>query len=91
MMTPPLPISDVAATALVRQIRPLVPSAQAAFIETLAVVLRELPPPVGDGLVFRLGRALLATGHYPLAVSMIVTDEQGERAKHYAPRKGRQL
>jgi hypothetical protein len=91
MSTPPLPISDVAATALARQIRPLVPSAQVALVETLAVILRELPAPLGDGQVFRLCRALLATGHYPLAANMVVDEDcPGPRAyrMRYKRRQG---
>jgi hypothetical protein len=57
---PIVSLSDEILTTLVQMCRPLTPPARIAFLEALAVLLRQEPQqPPGDGTVFRHARDLL--------------------------------
>ena len=60
---PIVSLSDEILTTLVQMCRPLTPPARIAFLEALAVLLREEPQqPPGDGTVCRHARELLRSG-----------------------------
>jgi hypothetical protein len=68
---PPISLSDDAMTTIMHLVQPLAPHDRSAFLHSLAQLLRSEPAqPVGDGIVHRHARALLASGSYRRADSL---------------------
>ena len=85
---PIVSLSDEILTTLVQMCRPLTPPARIAFLEALAVLLRQEPQqPPGDGTVCRHARELLRSGLYHRDGAFILDDHvRNQEPNHYRPR-----
>jgi hypothetical protein len=68
----PISLSDEQLSVVTRLAEPLAPPDRSAFLAALAQLLRHEPQPLGDGVVFRSAKQLLATGHYSRSTMVAV-------------------